>query len=117
MTPNQLQKVIYRMTPGIWYADVTPAGPSGQICRSEEIQVINGPSIASIPHADDATDYRFEAHRWQRNAVGIATIYNHASALIECAKLLKYSLENEVDTNDKWHIEANAAIKRLEEIP
>lgn len=119
MSPDKLQQIIWRMTPGIWYADVTPSGPSGQMCRSEEVQVINGPSIASMPHAYDATDYRFEAHRWQRNAVGIAAIYNHASALVECALVLK-EIKDSSDHDDDVYFRLgnriNAAIKRLEEI-
>jgi hypothetical protein len=120
MTPDQLQQIIDRMTPGIWYADVTPSRPSGQICRSEQIEVVNGPSIAAMPAPYDATDYRIEAHRWQRNASGMATLRNHASALVECAKLLREASEclnyDSVLYRTGLSGEIDAALKRLEEI-
>lgn len=57
-------------TSGDWHADVTPDGPSGQVCRSECVRDANGVLVASRPHYGDVP------RLWPRNARLIAHAVN-----------------------------------------
>ena len=111
MTPDQLQQIIDRMTTGPWrwsqgsYRDAT--------LYLESIE--NDSTVLSCICSSRDRDSVFPE---DQDMEGILQLRNHASAMVECAKLLK-SIPDRCDIHTQFPTvadEIDAAIKRLEEI-
>jgi hypothetical protein len=110
MTPDQLQQIIDRMTPGPWWKGTT----GGFIC-TKDMSV-----LFSIVNCDGDT---------LANRAGVIQLRNHASALVECAKLLSdaaplipkmsphgMTCGNHALGLHQLRLKIDAALERLEEI-
>ena len=111
MTPDQLTAIIDCMTPGSWTAKTEPT--TGTVYRWTD-----GEIPEAVPRSSADYEGRVYYPMLYTDALGIVALRNHASALVECAKLLK-SIPDRCDIHTQFPTvadEIDAAIKRLEEI-